>query len=89
MKNRQPRYTPGQYPGKTKDSDYQRYMEGELQEIARTFEGEVDAVSLDPLSAPPDRPRPGMLVYFEATAAPDAGPAGFFGYNGAWVRITS
>jgi hypothetical protein len=86
---RTPRYSPAQATFTPKDEPLAKHVEKEFQEIARTFEGEQDALSLAPLHAQPDRVVEGMVAFADGVHwNPGGGGKGFYGYyDGTWNRL--
>lgn len=75
-------YTPGPAPG----AYSAEYQERELREVAQALDGTLD---LDP-SYQVQRPREGMLRYFDATVYDPGSGSGLYLYlSGIWARLTT
>lgn len=80
-------YTPSRMPEIKTVEDLQRYLESELDAIARAS-AETTALDLRPIYAAPARPREGLIVFADGTEWDPGGGKGAYQYlSGAWVKL--
>jgi hypothetical protein len=78
-------YVPSRPPQLQTLADLQKWVEEELQAIARD-QGETIALELRPIFVAPAKPREGMIIYADGTSFnPGAGEGPYVYKNGNWV----
>jgi hypothetical protein len=80
-------YVPTLFKGDVNVENIQRFLEQELEAIARSF-AETTELELRPIYVAPTRPREGMIVFADGTEwNPGAGKGVYVYASGAWSKL--